>query len=272
MLTRLNGIALFEANEAARTYSKHAHSGFAIGAITGGVGGYWCRGAHHVLPRRTLTLMNPEEPHTGYAVDKTLNYKMMYVSEEAVRALLETGPLRGFAQINPIDHRDEIAQDLVAAAALLDGRLARPAAALRIDELLGSILARVFARYGGQVLRPAGAEPLAVRRTVARIDAHVDAQIGAPADAAPEAPLTIADLAAEVGLNPNYLIQSFTAARGISPHAYLLGRKICRAKGLIAGGMAPLDAALALGFYDQSHFIRTFRRVLGVTPGALVVH
>lgn len=272
MVTRLHGVALFEANEAARTYSKHAHSGFAIGAITGGVGGYWCRGSHHVLPRRTLTLMNPEEPHTGYAVDKTLHYKMMYVPEEAVRALLDSGPLRGFAEINPIDHGDEIARDLVAASALLDGRIQRPAAALRIDELFGSILTRVFGRYGGQRLRTAGTEPLAVRRIVERIDAHVDAQIGTLPDAAPEAPLTIAALAAEVGLNPNYLIQSFTAARGISPHAYLLGRKICRAKGLIAGGMAPLDAALALGFYDQSHFIRTFRRVLGVTPGALVVH
>ena len=73
VLTRLHGIALFEANKAARSYSKHAHSGFAIGAIAGGVGGYWCRGAHHMLPRRTLTLMNPEEPHTGYAVDKALH-------------------------------------------------------------------------------------------------------------------------------------------------------------------------------------------------------
>lgn len=268
MLTRLHGVALFEANEAARTYSKHAHSGFAIGAITGGVGGYWCRGAHHVLPRRTLTLMNPEEPHTGYAVDNVLHYKMLYVPEEAVRELLETGPLQGFPEINPADRNEEIARDLVALSELLDGRCARPAAALRIDEILSSVLARVFGRHGGQRLRPAGSEPLAVRRAADRIDAHIEAALAVGADA----PLTIAELAAEVGLNPNYLIQSFTAARGISPHAYLLFRKICRAKELIVCGMAPLEAALMLGFYDQSHFIRTFRRVLGVTPGALVIH
>ena len=84
--------------------------------------------------------------------------------------------------------------------------------------------------------------------------------------------LTIADLASEVGLNPNYMIQSFTAVRGISPHAYLISRKICRAKTMITGGMRSLDVALELGFYDQAHFIRSFRRVLGITPGALVIH
>jgi len=68
------------------------------------------------------------------------------------------------------------------------------------------------------------------------------------------------------------MIQSFSAARGISPHAYLIYRKICRAKAMIAGGMRSLDVALELGFYDQAHFIRSFRKVLGITPSALVVH
>ena len=86
------------------------------------------------------------------------------------------------------------------------------------------------------------------------------------------AQLTVADLAAEVGLNPNYLIQSFSKARGVSPHKYLIFKKVCRAKKMIAEGTPPLDAALALGFYDQAHFIRHFRKVMGVTPGRMVVH
>ena len=47
-LNRFHGIELFEANAVTEAFGKHAHDSFAIGAITRGVGGYWCRGARTV--------------------------------------------------------------------------------------------------------------------------------------------------------------------------------------------------------------------------------
>ncbi len=264
-LTRLHGIELFEANETRETYARHAHCEFAIGSILQGIGGYWCRGTHHVLPRRSLTLMNPDEPHTGYTVNGVLQYKMLYVPEEAVSRLLDIGPLRGFTEINPPDRGQETGLELLELANLLNQKPGSiPATAMRTDEVLNNLLTRVFQRYGRQELRRPGREPQAVRRIAERINAHID--LGNIED------LTIADLAGEVGLNPNYMIQSFTKARGISPYAYLLNRKICRSKEMIASGMRALDVALELGFYDQSHFIRVFHKVLGITPTSLLIH
>lgn len=264
-LKHVHGIELFEANESKQTFTKHSHCEFAIGSIIHGVGGYWCRGTHHVLPRHTLTLMNPNESHTGYAVGDILQYKMLYVSEESVRSLLDINTLRGFSEISSTDLGQETAVVLLELADLLNkGGKSVPAAAMRIEEMLTSLLARVFQRHGQQELRPPGREPQAVRRIADRINEHVTS---CHAEG-----LTIADLAGEVGLHPNYMIQSFSAARGISPHAYLLSLKICRSKTMIAQGMSPLDAALDLGFYDQSHFIRLFRKMVGITPGALVIH
>lgn len=264
-LRHLYGIELFEANETRETYVRHAHCEFAIGSILQGIGGYWCRGTHHVLPCNSLTLMNPDEPHTGYAVNGVLQYKMLYATEEAVRSLLDVGPLRGFSEINPTDRGQETGLALLELANLLKHRPGViPAKTMRIDEVLHNLLTRVFQCYGRQVLRRPGKEPQAVRRIAERINANVD--LGRAED------LTIAELAEEVGLNPNYMIQSFTRAMGISPYAYLLNRKICRSKEMIASGMRPLDVALELGFYDQSHFIRVFHKVLGVTPSALVIH
>ena len=264
-LTHLHGIELFEANETRETYSRHAHSEFAIGSILQGIGGYWCRGTHYVLPRHSLTLMNPFEAHTGYAVNGFLKYKMLYVPEDAVSRLLDVGSLRGFTEINPTDWGQETGLELLELANLLNQRAGSiPAIAMRTEEVLNNLLTRVFQCYGRQELRRPGREPQAVLRIAERINAHVDA--GNSED------LTIADLAGEVGLNPNYMIQSFTKARGISPYAYLLNRKICRSKEMIASGMRPLDVALELGFYDQSHFIRVFQKVLGITPTALLIH
>ena len=40
------------------------------------------------------------------------------------------------------------------------------------------------------------------------------------------------------------------------------------ARGLLAGGMPPAEAAAAAGFADQAHLGRHFKRIVGVPPGA----
>jgi AraC-like DNA-binding protein len=42
--------------------------------------------------------------------------------------------------------------------------------------------------------------------------------------------------------------------------------RLHRARDLLRSGIHPLDTAIALGFYDQSHFINAFRKVMGITP------
>ena len=258
----LYGIELFEANYDDQVFDRHAHSGFAIGTITRGVGGYRCRGEDHVLPPRTLSLMNPEEPHTGHAVEGLLQYKMLYVSEDAVRRILDLRDLPGCSDISPNDPGLIVSDTLQQLAHALNGR--DGTGRLGIEETLHELLAAVFTRHGGGKPHSAGRETASVTRAAEMIDAHVDT--------CPTAELSISDIAAEVELSPNYLIQSFTKSRGIPPRKYLILRKICRAKKLIAKGDSPLETALAMGFYDQAHFIRHFRKVTGVTPGRMIVH
>lgn len=260
----LNGIELFDANRTQHSYGRHAHSGFAIGAIRQGVGGNWCRGETHTLPAQTLTLMNPEEPHTGYELTDGLRYSMIYVSEEGVRELLDLKTLKGFAELNAPDPGLRLITHIVALTEALRCDDTSPARRMFIEERVHTILGLVFARYGGQLTRPGGDEPVAIQHAKAFIEAHVINQ--------PDQHLTIADIAHEVGLKPNYLIQSFSRTKGVSPHAYLMQRKICRAKEMLGQGQRAIDVAMALGFYDQPHFIRHFRKVTGVTPGTLRVH
>ena len=61
-------------------------------------------------------------------------------------------------------------------------------------------------------------------------------------------------------------MRSFTRQFGLSPHAYVIGRRIDVARRLMLGGAAPADVAVAVGFYDQAHFTRHFKRHTAVTP------
>ena len=52
----------------------------------------------------------------------------------------------------------------------------------------------------------------------------------------------------------------------MTPHAYLVQRRLAVARGLLDAGTGIADAAAAAGFADQAHLTRLFRRSLGFTP------
>ena len=85
----------------------------------------------------------------------------------------------------------------------------------------------------------------------------------------PAAPLTLAALAKEAGLSRYQFLRGFARETGLTPHAYLMQRRIHRARRLIAGGARLSDAAAASGFSDQSHMTRLFVRSFGMAPGVL---
>jgi AraC-like DNA-binding protein len=59
----------------------------------------------------------------------------------------------------------------------------------------------------------------------------------------------------------------FTRSMGIPPHAYHLQRRIRAAQRHLAVGESVTDVAQQLGFSDQAHLTRLFKRLVGVTPG-----
>nr|WP_272213061.1 AraC family transcriptional regulator [Marinicella sp. W31]MDC2879002.1 AraC family transcriptional regulator [Marinicella sp. W31] len=251
----------FEAAFSTQTFARHAHEGFAIGAIAEGVGGYLCRGESMVLPVGSLSLMNPEEPHTGHAAAERVRYNMLYASEAAVRAVLGVRSLRGFAEIAPRDRGFRLSQALAGLAACLNSpRMADHR--LAVAEAAHAVLAEAFTQYGRAELRRAGNEPAAIR---AMLDFIADG-------VAAGEPLSLPDMAAAVSLNPSYLIRSTIRATGLTPHGHVLRARLGHARRLLLDGTPAVEAAISAGFCDQAHLIRHFRRHYGVTPGALIRH
>ena len=80
-------------------------------------------------------------------------------------------------------------------------------------------------------------------------------------------PVTMAALAAELGTGPTHVARAFSEAFGIPPHRYVLGRRLDVARDRILAGRPLADVAAEVGFSDQAHFTRRFRRFLGTTPG-----
>jgi AraC family transcriptional regulator len=145
----------------------------------------------------------------------------------------------------------------------VDAELTAPDAGGRLAaESLANVLAVHLIR---DVLAPfqsarwlGGALPRARIRAVVE---YIEEQLGSG--------LSLEQMAAVAHLSPYHFTRQFKVATGLSPHQYVIMRRVERAKHLLqAGGERTLaEIAAYAGFSDQSQFSHHFKRFVGVTPG-----
>ena len=134
----------------------------------------------------------------------------------------------------------------------------RPCA--RYSETLAHALAMRFLFYGGssKYMLNSSVEPLPpriLRRIRDRIEAELDTE------------LSLASLARESGYSRAHFLRMFRTATGLTPHQYVLERRLSTAQQLLRQSkMLLADIALKCGFSSQTHMNDVFRKRLGVTP------
>ena len=79
--------------------------------------------------------------------------------------------------------------------------------------------------------------------------------------------VSLNELVALTTLSRFHLVRAFALHTGIPPHAYQLKLRIERACVLLRAGVTAAEAASQVGFADQSHFTRHFKRIRHITPG-----
>ena len=94
---------------------------------------------------------------------------------------------------------------------------------------------------------------------VSRLDDYIDSHL--------DVPIRTIQLASLLNLSPSRFSHAFKKTFGVVPLVYVAQRRIESARRLMLTTSCSLtEIAHSHGFCDQSHFIRTFRRQLGVTP------
>jgi AraC-like DNA-binding protein len=250
------GVLAVEA-ETAHAFPRHSHEQFGFGLIE--------RGAQRSMSGRgvveaeagDLITVNPGEVHDGAPLGAAGRaWRMLYldpalIAETACDA--NEGKTRTCEFVRPVLRNDALTN----AFRTLYGALTAPQGAeagLRRDEALALLVDRLIRE---RPLEPLPAVPATIRHAQELLDDN------------PTVPVTLAELARASGLSRFQVVRGFSRAFGLTPHAYLVQRRIDLARQLIARGAALSDVAAASGFADQSHMTRHFVRRFGFPPGAL---
>jgi AraC-like DNA-binding protein len=81
------------------------------------------------------------------------------------------------------------------------------------------------------------------------------------------APITLGDMAEHAGLSRMHFAAQFKQATGLSPHAFLMVKRLEMAKALLLDEEIPIvQVAFSVGFRSQTYFTSVFRKIIGTTP------
>lgn len=114
-----------------------------------------------------------------------------------------------------------------------------------------------FTVRDGRLVKRGGLTRPQLKRVLVRMEEDVQQRV------------SLSELATLTGLSVSHFCRAFKESTGLAPYKWHLDAKIRKAQRLIIDGDKSLaEIASELGFADQSHFTRTFRRSVGSTPRA----
>lgn len=237
-------------------YTRHSHEHFSIGAITAGRSTYLHEQSEFQVSAGTVVLMNPGDVHACNPIDdQPWSYLMLYVETPWLTDLqhqLGFGQDQAFRRFS-ITHLHDA--DLFAGLKGLYEVLVDE----QHDILRKHSAAVEFFTDVQQRLNP-GDQPL--RESNFKLERAAEyirdncTQL-----------LKLEDICAAAQLSPSYLIRAFKQHYGMTPHAFLVNRRIQFARDQLRSGKLIADVALEAGFADQAHFQRVFKQHLAATPG-----
>jgi AraC-like DNA-binding protein len=201
-----------------------------------------------------LLVFNPDEPHSGHMGRSTRwRYRSLYLDPQAIVSLCDALGLS-----RPV----YFARNTLSDAALIDAfrrlheALDHEGDAQAHHDLLVSCFGTLCRRYadGG----PRIPEPPRANDVVRSVIAHMRNYYAEK--------LTLERMSGRVGLTPFQLIGLFRRSVGLTPHAYLTQLRLKAAMRELQRGATLSEAALTVGFYDQSALNNHLKRYYGITP------
>ena len=227
-------------------YPRHCHSVWTVLLVDGGAVRYDLDHHQNQTSTTSVNILPPHVVHDGRPVGTGFRKRVVYLESTWMPDAL-IGRAVDHSVLEDVSlHRalDEVHRDLDFGADLA------------AETGLAFVTETIRRHLGASASATAHAEGSVARRLREMLDADQFGQ------------MTLTDASVVLERNPTHLARSFAAAFGVSPHAYRTAGRIEAARRLLLDGMPAADVAATVGFHDQAHLSRHFRRHTSATPAA----
>lgn len=247
----LDFVELRSANHSSNCYSSHSHDEFSFGVVDLGSAKYQNLTRRYTTYAGVTVTINPGDAHSCNPIVGDWSYRMLFVSSQWM------GDLQRDIVPRQSDDYRPFKQHLLTDAASYQ-RFSQLFQTLLVETnpLMAEALLIEYCApfFSGQVTSQQTVKP-----NLSSVRELIMDQLGCS--------LSLGEFSQLVDLSPFHLIRSFKQTYGQSPHAYQLDARIKRAKLMLRQGTSIAMTAHTLGFADQSHFQRCFKKRLALTPG-----
>jgi AraC-like DNA-binding protein len=232
----------------------HAHAQYQLTLYAGAPRHFTVAGRSFTGDARTSVIIQSGEPHASVPIEDEHTALRTFYLEPSMMQAAADAIWRGRGTVAFADPHltDESTVAMLRAAhrSLEEG-------GLEGDVSFCAALERLVRRH---------ATPSGPARKLARSDCRMEQVRALLADLISEN-IRLDELARVAELSPFHLIRLFRARYGVTPFAYQRNLRVERARDALRSGGSLAEIAANLGFADQSHLGRAFRKVMGATPG-----
>lgn len=251
---QLDDLELLHSGDLTYEYPPHMHEEHTIALVLKGAETTTSRGKSQTALSGSLLLINADEVHSSKSV--RVEYRAIKIKSKTLDDIARHLFQRSLKR--PCFPKLVIKDALLFRSLLaLHLNLEQCSSALEQESEFISTIGLLLARqHPNRLIHPtSGKEPHFVRVIRDYLKANYAENV------------SLAQLTSMTNLSPFYLIRVFRDQVGCPPHEYQTQLRIARARKLIRERQPISDVALETGFFDQSHFSRNFKRIVGVPPG-----
>lgn len=254
--TVLPWIELRVANQSTACYDAHSHDEFSFGIIQQGSAAYKNRGKRHQIVSGDIVTINPADVHSCNPDRGTWSYSMLFAHTLTMGAIqkevVEVESNASSHDYLAFNNDYERAPYLRSRYLALFNSLVSEQPKLHVQSCLFDFVAASMLAPKAETSVKGAINP------VKRVREKLLDEITAAHE--------LDTLAQEAGMSRYQLLRAFKNHYGLPPYAYLMDEKIKRSKQMLKEGQPLAEVALQLGFSDQAHFQRQFKKRLAVTP------
>jgi len=235
-----------------QSFKPHFHETYTIILVDQGIGDYSTSKSNYTISKNKILVFNPYEVHTGKPIDgKPWSFLTFHIPLEIMKKVTQNELIIPFFENNKIEDDNLFKEGFELFPYLLS-----PENFTTSEKVLIDFLKNLYNNYSHNNQKK---KLTCEKKVIAKkIRQHIHNSL--------DGELSLNFISKEFNLSVFSLIKIFKDSYDLPPHQYVVNLKIEKAKKMLLKNRSCTEVAYDAGFFDQSHFIRHFKKIVGVTP------